>query len=115
MIVYDLNKKQPILIAEDNKYYQVLGNCNRCGECCLDVHFNEWDGFKDETGKCNYLYTETVDEVLLHACSKAWNRPFGCALYPWNPSDLNHFLPKCSFSFKEITKEKFISIIEALV
>lgn len=81
----------------------------------MDVKFNEWDGMKDATGKCNYLYAETVNDVLVYGCLKVWNKPFGCALYPFNPLDKNHFLKECSFSFEEITKQEFMTIIEALV
>jgi len=107
--------KHPILISKDEKYWKILGDCNRCGQCCLDVHFNEWDGMKNETGKCNYLDYETVNDIGQYVCTKQWNKPYGCALYPFNPLDENHFLPTCSFSFEEITKEEFMKIIEVLV
>lgn len=115
ILVYDDVKRHPVAICSEGRYWKILGSCNRCGQCCMDVHFNEWENFKDETGKCNYLYSETVDDILLYGCSKVWNKPYGCALYPFNPLDKNHFLPSCSFSFEEIDKGEFIRIIETLV
>lgn len=116
VLVYDADKRNPILIAIQGRYWKVLGECNQCGECCLNITLpNEWDDYKDENGKCKYLQKEIVDDQVKYRCMKQWNKPAGCVLYPFNPLDKNHFTENCSYSFEEITKLEFLKLFDERV
>ena len=118
VLVLDLDKKNPILIAIRGQYWKVEGECNRCGECCETYFPSSWEEWKDEeTGSCKYLVRETVDDKPMARCAKQWNKPSACLLFPFNPLDPNHFreLPNCSFSFKKITKTEFIKQLHGRV
>ena len=111
IIIYSVDKKSPILISAEGKYWEVLGKCNMCGKCCEEVSFQEWDSTIDERGRCNFLINETINDIPIGRCGKEWNKPLACSIFPFNPIQENHIPEYCTYSFNEITKEDFINIL----
>jgi len=117
-LIYGGDERHPVLITINGRYWEVLGECNLCGECCESVSsmFSEWKEMTDKTNTCIHLRSETVDGISRKVCSKQWNKPAGCMLYPWNPLDKNHFKNvNCQFSFNEINKKKFLKKLNGLI
>ena len=115
VIIYSVDSRHPILISISGRYWEILEECNQCGKCCEDVSFQEWDGVIDENKRCSFLINETIDGISIGRCGKEWNKPFACAMFPFNPLQENHIPEYCKYSFNEISKEKFITILSNVV
>jgi len=106
-----------------------MGDCNRCGECCLG-----WG-----KGPCPHLVKHDYDkfECSIHEqlastpILEGWANPPACAAWPTSPGDLSHlaFQNKCGFFFvpvprilvacptydgKEYCAEKWLKAVKAL-
>jgi hypothetical protein len=91
VVVYSVDKDHTIFVMINGKYWKVLGECSKCGECC--------EG-------CEYLVKETVDGVVQYRCKIQHKKPVDCALFPCTPDKKN--TPNCTFSYQELSKENLI-------
>lgn len=89
MIVEFDTKKRHSLRAKDKNghWHRVLGKCLRCGKCgCIK-------------SKCQYLSYEKVDGKMIAKCLRQFEKPFLCAMFPYDPDSP---LPKgCGFSWEK--------------
>lgn len=69
-----------VVITEDKKKWARDGECKRCGKCCNATKY-----------ACDRKNNE---------CVNYWRRPFGCAIYPFDPS--KGLEKDCGFSWREI-------------
>ncbi len=82
---------------DNGEKWNLLGECNRCGECCKDVNM-VLPEFQKEDGTCKHFSYESVNGEKLGACGVIWARPSFCLIYPRDPRDP---LPeKCSHSWE---------------
>jgi hypothetical protein len=65
--------------------YETVGECNRCGECCIGAHVP----FKRDPSdpfplRCAFLVCDQVDDDgnRFFRCECYDKRPVGCALWP---------------------------------
>ncbi len=83
---------------ENGEKWKLVGECNRCGECCKDLM--PLQDFQKEDGTCKHFSYETVNGERLGKCGVMWARPAFCLIYPRDPKEK---LPdECSFSWERV-------------
>ena len=83
----------------DGELWELLGECSRCGKCCVESNMPVKD-FQNEEGKCKHFSYEVENDIKVGKCAIHWGRPAFCMLYPRDPyAELNG---GCSFKWKRI-------------
>jgi Fe-S-cluster containining protein len=70
-----------------DRVFKVIGECKRCGKCC-------------EALNCEHLSYAEENGQKVAVCDVYWTRPWGCALYPRDPTD--DLQEGCGYSWEEI-------------
>jgi len=112
IIIYDYNARHPLFFIEsDGSIWQIEGSCEGCQRVCCDAFPAMYPEFSDGKGGCSEYVRETVDGKPKGRCKRHWNKPLGCALYPFNAP---HLLPPkrrewdektCQYKLKRIDKK----------
>ena len=85
IVIYDFNVKHPLYFIEaDGSVWKVDGSCDGCTQFCCDVYPPAYPEFDDGKGGCIKYKREMRDGVLVGRCIIQWNKPLGCAMYPFN-------------------------------
>jgi len=74
--------------------YRRIGECNRCGECCI----NE---------ECRHLSID--DGIATCTIYRKWNREKKCRVFPANPPIV---FKKCSYKFYDTWEDRIIGVGE---
>ena len=72
--------------TEAGETWALLGECNRCGECCEKTKMPVPE-FRDKNGHCKHFKYEKQNGKELGACNIFWGRPSFCLLYPRDPGE----------------------------
>lgn len=85
--------------TDSGETWALVGECNRCGECCKDVKMTLPE-FQKSDGTCKHFEYEKVNGDTLGKCNVIWARPAFCILYPRDPGEK---LPeKCSYKWEKV-------------
>jgi hypothetical protein len=87
-ILYDFHGKRPdYFIETDGSVWKVIvknDGCLSCSRACCDIFPPSYPEFNDGKGGCKLYIQEKINGVLRGRCKRHFNKPFGCALYPFN-------------------------------
>ena len=100
--VYIVTSSGVQYVAVKGRVFKRVGECARCGRCCVEripILYEEW---KDENGKCKHLATEVHNGKVRYLCKIHSNKPFGCFMYPCNPLNPDDIPEYCSYRWEEI-------------
>lgn len=72
IVEFDTQHKHSTRAKDNNgNWWSVKGKCLRCGKCGC--------------GKCDYFTHERIDGKMLGKCLRQFEKPFMCAIYPYDP------------------------------
>ena len=74
IVEFDSSKFQSLRAKDKNgDWWKVTGKCLRCGNCgCIE-------------SRCIHFTHETVDGKKLGKCMRQFEKPFMCAIFPFDP------------------------------
>ena len=106
--IVDVNSGKIKKVKDENgEWWELHGECNRCGECCnrkLVPEFNDnWECnlMRDTNGASHSaLYKESVDGKTVYGCKLQFVKPWQCVMYPRDPHE--KLFPSCSYSWEKL-------------
>jgi hypothetical protein len=87
-------------VTLDNEKWRLIGECNRCGQCCEEMRMFIPE-FANKNGGCKKLYYETLNGEKVASCDILWSRPAGCLMYPRDPYE--ELPEKCSYKWEKVS------------
>lgn len=104
IVVFDIDRMQPVMFLEDGVWYQVVGSCNECSvstKCCLGEP--PYPEFANEEGKCKFFKIETVNGKKVGRCEIHRIKPLACALFPSTfKIAKDKILPECQLKVRRM-------------
>lgn len=74
IVEFDTNKFCSVRAKDKNgEWFRIEGKCLRCGKCGCET--------------CDHFTHEIVDDKRIGKCKRQFEKPFLCALYPYDPHD----------------------------
>jgi len=113
-ILYNWSEKRPdYFIETDGSVWKVIvknGGCKTCTRECCDVFPPSYPEFNDGKNGCTQYIKEKVNGKPRGRCRRHFNKPLGCAMYPFNdpaklPLDRRSWDEKnCNYSVRKIAE-----------